>query len=280
MSSALPIPAAASSPVPGKTPGKTKGLSNPRTTEAVLALLDGLDWPRARVADVGAGRGHFCAVLGERLRARGLEPRAHLFPSDLLPETFQCAGLECAPIAADGRLPHADASCDAVVSIEVVEHVEDQFAFLRELARIARPGAPVIVTTPNVLSLSSRVRSLLWGFPELFDPLPLKDGDVRFLSGHIHPISPYYLAFAALRAGLVEPALHGDRRKRSALAWGAVLAPALLSARAVHTARLARKQREVREQNRGLLTALGGIGMLTARTAILCARKPTSPPRP
>ena len=81
-----------------------------------------------------------------------------------------------------------------------VEHVEDPFAFVRELARIARPGAKVIVTTPNVLSLPSRVRTLVWGFPELFDPLPLAGADERLLTGHIHPIAPYYLALTALRA--------------------------------------------------------------------------------
>ncbi len=257
----------------------TKGLSNPATTRAVLALLADLDWSGARVADVGAGRGHFCAVLGAWLQAeRRLDPARHLFPCDLFPESFQVPQLTCARTGADGRLPWADGSFDAVVSIEVIEHVEDQFAFLRELARIARPGARVIVTTPNVLSLSSRVRTLLWGFPELFDPLPLGNGDARLLSGHIHPVSPYYLAYDALRAGLVEPTLVPDRRKRSSLFWTLLLSPALLSARAFQTRRLARKHGETLAQNRSLLTALGGLGMLTSRTAILCARKPLENP--
>jgi SAM-dependent methyltransferase len=252
----------------------TKGLSNPRTTAVVRELLRELDWTRARVADVGAGRGHLCAVLGEELRGRGLDPRSHLLPCDRHPQSFGYAPLACAPVGADGRLPYDDDSCDAVVSIEVIEHVEDPFAFLRELARIARPGAPVIVTTPNVLSLTSRVRTLAWGFPELFDPLPLSGADERLLTGHIHPIAPYFLALTALRAGLAEPALRGDRRKRSALAWLVPLAPVLLAAGAFQRARLRSKHPEVLAQNRGLLRALGGIDLLTARTAILCARKP------
>jgi hypothetical protein len=85
----------------------------------------------------------------------------------------------------------------------------------------------VIVTTPNVLSLPSRLRTLAWGFPELFDPLPLTGADERLLGGHIHPVAPYNLALALL------------------------------------------------EENRALLRALGGLGMLTARTVILCARKPS-----
>jgi SAM-dependent methyltransferase len=256
----------------------TKGLSIPRTTEAVLSLLADLDWKCARVADVGSGRGHLCAVLGEELRARGLEPREHLFPCDRDPSSFGYAPLACARVAPDGRLPYSDDSCDAVVSIEVVEHVEDQFAFLRELARIARPGARVILTTPNVLSLPSRLRTLAWGFPELFDPLPLRGADERRLGGHIHPIAPYFLALAALRAGLERPTLQGDRRKRSSLAWLPLCSPLLLGAGAFQRGRLRKKHPSVLEENRDLLRSLGGIGLLTARTVILCARKPKPKP--
>jgi hypothetical protein len=160
-----------------------------------------------------------------------------------------------------------------VVSIEVVEHVENQFAFLRELARIARPGAPVIVTTPNTLNANSRLRSLLQGFPLLFDPLPLAAGDVRHLSGHIHPISPYFLAIAALRAGLREPRFHPDRTKTSAVVQTALLAPALWLAAAAQRRRLRRKWPGVYEQNAALLAAVNGWGMLTCRTAVLEVRK-------
>lgn len=258
----------------------TKGLSIPATTRAVRAALGELDWSRAKLADVGAGRGYFCALLSDELRARGLDPAAHVFPCDLVPESFAVPGLTCAPIGPDGRLPHADDALDATVAIEVVEHVEDSFAFLRELARVTRPGGTVVVTTPNVVSLSSRVRSLLWGFPELFDPLPLKDGDVRFLSGHIHPVHPYFLALAALRAGLEEPRLLGDRRKRSSLALLVPLGLPILLARTAQRRRLARKAPAVLAQNGALLRELDGIGMLTARTTILCARKPSSSSRP
>jgi 2-polyprenyl-3-methyl-5-hydroxy-6-metoxy-1,4-benzoquinol methylase len=238
-----------------------------------LALLDGLDWPRARIADIGAGRGWFSRVLSERLRsAHGLEPREHVFPCDAAPESFEVEELECVRTGPNGRLPFPDASCDAAVSLEVIEHVEDQQAFLREIARIVKPGGVVIVSTPNVLSLTSRVRTLLWGFPELYDPLPLEGGDPRRLSGHIHPIAPYFLAHAALRAGLVDPSLHADRTKRSSAVLAVLLAPALLLAQLYYRARLARKHPEVLESNRRLITEQSGWKMLTSRTAILSAR--------
>jgi SAM-dependent methyltransferase len=102
---------------------------------------------------------------------------------------------------------------------QVIEHVEDQFSFLRELARVTKPGGLVIVTTPNVLNLNSRVRNLVWGFPCLYDLLPLDDQDIRFMGGHIHPISPYYLAYTAMRAELTDIRLCSDRTKHSAIGW-------------------------------------------------------------
>jgi SAM-dependent methyltransferase len=248
-------------------------LSHTRTSARVLGLLDALDWTRARVADVGAGNGYFSQALGERLLARGIDPAAHIAACDVVPSAYRYAPVECRAIGDDGRLPFADETFDAVVSIEVIEHVENQFAFVRELARIARRGAIVIVTTPNVLNANSRTRTLLQGFPLLFDPLPVEGTDVRHVSGHIHPISPYYLAIAARRAGLVDPTFHPDRTKTSAALLTALLAPGLRLAAAAQRRRLRRKWAGVYEQNAALLSAINGWGMLTCRTAVLCVRK-------
>lgn len=41
------------------------------------------------------------------------------------------------------------ASFDAAVAVEVIEHVDDDEGFVRNLARVVRPGGPVVLTTPN-----------------------------------------------------------------------------------------------------------------------------------
>lgn len=254
-------------------PHATEAWSCPSTSHRVLELLSGLDWQTARVVDVGAGRGHFCRLLCDMLRSRGIDPTGHVVACDLIPQSFACSEVPCMPVPADGRLPYESNSFDAVVSIEVIEHVTDQFAFFRELARVAKPGGVVIVTTPNTLNVNSRLRSLLCGFPVLFDPLPLDQHDPRTLGGHIHPISPYFLAYAALRAGLVRPSFHPDRTKKSAAALALLLAPLFLLGRALHDRRLRRKNPHVLAQNRYLLATQNGWGILTCRTAVLRAEK-------
>jgi 2-polyprenyl-3-methyl-5-hydroxy-6-metoxy-1,4-benzoquinol methylase len=259
----------------GRSARRATAWSAPKTTERTLQLLDGLDWKSAKILDVGAGRGFFSQILAGRLREEfGVDPRNHVFPCDAFPESFEVDELDCRRTGPGGELPFPDRSFDAAVSIEVIEHVEDQLAFLREIARVVKPGGIVVVTTPNVLSMTSRVRNLLWGFPELYDPLPLSDRDTRRLSGHIHPIAPYFLAHVALRAGLVDPTLHHDRIKRSSAILTVLLSPALLAAGFFHRARLARKRPEVLRENRGLLEVQGGWKMLTSRTAMLAARTP------
>ncbi len=44
--------------------------------------------------------------------------------------------------------PFADASFDLVCALDIVEHVDDDTAALRELSRVARPGAAIVISVP------------------------------------------------------------------------------------------------------------------------------------
>lgn len=67
-------------------------------------------------------------------------------PPDL---DFRAANLDAAP------LPVPDAAADVAAAVEVIEHLENPRALVRELTRIVRPGGWVVVTTPNQLSALS-----------------------------------------------------------------------------------------------------------------------------
>jgi SAM-dependent methyltransferase len=51
-------------------------------------------------------------------------------------------------ISEDGRVPLPDGSADVVASTHVVEHVPDDAGYVREMARLARPGGVVYIETP------------------------------------------------------------------------------------------------------------------------------------
>lgn len=53
-----------------------------------------------------------------------------------------------------GALPVAGQRTDAVVSLQVIEHLWDQPGFVRDCARVLRPGGRLILSTPNRLTFS------------------------------------------------------------------------------------------------------------------------------
>jgi len=60
-------------------------------------------------------------------------------------------------------LPYPDASFDVVYSTEVIEHVEGHRNFLVEAARVLKPNGWLVLTTPNLHRLISRIHFALSG---------------------------------------------------------------------------------------------------------------------
>ncbi len=103
--------------------------------------------------DVGCGTGNLFPLVQDRFqRYVGIDAiRYDEFP---LQVQFTPADLNAAP------WPLADECADAVVAVETIEHLENPRAFVRELTRLAKPGGWIIVTTPNQLSLLSKMTLL------------------------------------------------------------------------------------------------------------------------
>lgn len=135
-------------------PAKLSRLLDPQRREwndpdRVLDCL-GLQ-PGEVLADVGAGPGWFALPAAERVG-----PSGRVYALDLqevmlaaLRERAREAGLEARVVAVPVRegepWPLPDGACDAALVANVYHEVVDRPGFLRELARILRPGGRLLV---------------------------------------------------------------------------------------------------------------------------------------
>jgi arsenite methyltransferase len=112
--------------------------------------------PGERVLDVGCGPGFYCAELLE-----DVGPSGSVVGVDGSPAMLALAARRCAAHAnvelLEGdalELPVADASFDAVLSVQVQEYVADVTAGLAELSRALRPGGRAVVFDVDWATLS------------------------------------------------------------------------------------------------------------------------------
>jgi SAM-dependent methyltransferase len=260
------------------TEPEIRPISHRSTNNKVLELVRPLLKPGVRLADIGAGEGFFSQLVGQYVESKlGLQPSDILSACDIFPEYFRYRAVECGTIAPDGRLPYDDGSIDIACSLEVIEHVEDQFAFARELFRILRPGGCAIISTPNTLNINSRWRNLHSGFAVLFDPLLLSSADPVHTSGHINPVSYYYLAYQLTRAGFASTSVEYDRFKTSARFLVIICAPVIWIGNQLLRRRLNARKPDVAAENASILGAMWSLGMLTSRSIITISDKPAFP---
>lgn len=96
---------------------------------------------KAAVAEIGCGN----ARLLHELAARGHRAEG----AELLPSVIERIGrLTRVPIRRGGAELFGGASLDALISIDVLEHVHDPQAFLLDHARLVRPGGVMLIHTP------------------------------------------------------------------------------------------------------------------------------------
>jgi len=129
----------------------SEGRSASPILEMVLRIARARPTRADLLIDVGCGQGDLFAVLRGAFTAYiGCDlVRYDGFPIDRA-ATFRTADL-------NGPIPVETSSADLVISVETIEHLENPRGFLRELTRIARPGGTIVVTTPNQLSLLSKL---------------------------------------------------------------------------------------------------------------------------
>ncbi|HWF86466.1 MAG TPA: class I SAM-dependent methyltransferase [Vicinamibacterales bacterium] len=99
------------------------------------------------VLDIGCGAGYGTRMLADRARrAVGVD----VVPDAVAQASAAFASANCVFQLYDGdRLPFEDRGFDAATSFQTIEHVSDDNRFVAEAARVLKPGAPFVLTTPN-----------------------------------------------------------------------------------------------------------------------------------
>ena len=194
------------------------GLSTDKILRAVLGKIRGISpQVHGKYLDIGAGHGDLIRLLSREFT---LEPTA----CDYTPELMRIPGIRVDVVDLNTEaLPYRDASFDLITCTEVIEHLEHYRRTFRDIFRILKPGGTLVVTTPNVLNLRSRIRYLLFGFFSLFGPLHLRESKRYLTGGHINPVSYFYVAHALSDAGFTDISVSIDKRQRGSFVWFVLL---------------------------------------------------------
>jgi cyclopropane fatty-acyl-phospholipid synthase-like methyltransferase len=137
-----------------------------------------------RIIDFGCGQG----ALSLRLHDMGYE----MLAVDIDPEDFKCKEVPFEQLnfnnksEIEGFLEKYENNFDLVLGVEVIEHVENPWEYVRTLKTLAKKGGYILVSTPNTTSWLSRLLFLFTGKFHRF----IEDS---LSYGHISPITSYHL---------------------------------------------------------------------------------------
>jgi SAM-dependent methyltransferase len=107
---------------------------------------------RPRILDVGCGTGANLLMLSQYGEAEGVD-----ISEDALAFCRE-RGLDHVRQGAGEELPYDENSFDLVTAFDVVEHMDDDLAGLREMFRVLRPGGHALIFVPTFM--------FLWGLQD------------------------------------------------------------------------------------------------------------------
>ena len=195
-----------------------KPITMPGIHESVFRYLMGIIGERKdlKILDAGAGHGAF----SRRLYDEGFRVSA----CDLDPANFRFGKIECKQADITRELPYEDDSFDVVLLIEVMEHIHDHRNLFRECHRVLKPGGILFFSTPNIMSLKSRMRFLLNGFFYAFKPLDYSRDDGR---QHVASMTIDQYSYLSAISGFSDIEISIDKKQKSSR-WLSFLIPLIL----------------------------------------------------
>jgi SAM-dependent methyltransferase len=243
--------------------------------DAVVRAAQALPgYPRLEVLDLSCGRGELLARLAQDgCEVRGSHYREDDYKLAEENEPLFTTGLTIDPgIDLTQPLPYESASRDLVLLSEVIEHLPNWMPVVREAARILRAGGYLILTTPNMHRVHSRLRYFLTGTHKLIRRRvgwDLTPDDLY--AYHINPVDFPLLHTVIHQAGLAVQTL-GFTRFKLQHAWLLLLYPLIVLATSLEFRKEIENEAQrtgVRDLKRWMLKP----AMLASEQLLVVARK-------
>jgi SAM-dependent methyltransferase len=119
------------------------------------------------------------APSGQGALSRDLEHRGYtVFLGDLAKDNVLYQNGRLSQFDIGAGWPFKNNSFDYIMCIEGIEHIENPHHVLRESFRVLRDGGYLVVTTPNIMTIKSRIRFLLYSYFDYFrnyGPVPKEE---------------------------------------------------------------------------------------------------------
>jgi len=96
---------------------------------------------------------------------------------------------------------NSESKYDLVLGIEVIEHVENHYDYIRTLKSLTKKNAYILISTPNITSWLSRFYFLFTGRLHQF-----MEQDLSY--GHVNPISLWQLKYIFKQNNIVLESVH------------------------------------------------------------------------
>jgi 2-polyprenyl-3-methyl-5-hydroxy-6-metoxy-1,4-benzoquinol methylase len=152
---------------------------------------------RGKVLDLGCGDGDYA----NNLKQLGFDVTA----ADLDSSRFRYHNMiQFQKCDITERLPFSDKSFDYVLLLEVIEHLKNPYFVIGQIQRILKDDGVLILSTPNILNIKSRLRFLIEGAFEYFREPPLDqiiNPNEKIFNLHIFPYRFHELEYLLAETG-------------------------------------------------------------------------------
>ncbi len=113
---------------------------------------------------------------------------------ELIPEAYKASGTTLIPRDLNQNFTDLG-KFDCVIALEIIEHLENPFSFLRNIRECLLDDGFLLLSTPNVENFYSRAHFFLFSTLDYFGPVDLHG------TGHISPMFHHIFSFFAEKSG-------------------------------------------------------------------------------